>query len=120
LSRQWTSLVSQLCTPSQQFAVWATASARSGDDRIQRATTADAALLARFGMTSRLADAWACGVSAAPVLCWPENVLDLVEPVGLFEGVAVDEVVVVLERLAWMASEPDDAEQHALFEALAG
>ena len=75
----------------------------------------------RFGMTRRVADAWASGVSAAPVLAWPGNVLDLVEPVGLFDGVAVDEVVAVLERLALMMCEPDDAEQHGLFEpALAG
>ena len=122
MSRQWMSLVSQLCTPNQQFAVWAIASARSGGDRLQRATTADAAELARrFGMTSREADAWARGVSAAPVLAWPGSALDLVEPVGLFEGVAVDEVVAVLERLACLMSEPDGAEQHALFEpALAG
>ena len=115
-------LVSQLCTPNQQFAVWEIASARSGGDRTQRATTADAAELARrFGMTRREADAWARGVSAAPVREWPGSALDLVEPVGLFEGVAVDEVVAVLERLAWLMCEADDAGQHAEFEpALAG
>jgi hypothetical protein len=115
-------LVSQLCTPNQQFAVWEIASARSGGDLTQPATTADAAKLARrFGMTSREADAWARGVSAESVLDWPGSALDLVEPVGLFEGVAMDEVIAVLERLAWMMSEPDDAEQHGLFEpALAG
>jgi hypothetical protein len=115
-------LVSELCTPNQQFAVWEIASARSGGDRTKPATTADAAELARrFGMTSREADAWARGVSAASVLHWPGSALDLVEPVGLFEGVAVDEVVAVLERLACLMSEPDGAEQHGLFEpALAG
>ena len=122
MSQQWMLLVSQLCTPNQQFAVWEIASARSGGDRVRQATAADAAELARrFGMTSREADAWARGVSAASVRDWPETALDLVEPVGLFEGVAVDEVVAVLERLAWMMSEPDDAEQHGRFApALAG
>jgi hypothetical protein len=106
MSREWMALMRQLCTPNQQLVVSAIAAARAGGESMTETTTADAAELARrFGMASGEADAWARGSSAAMVLEWPGHVLDLVEPVGLFEDIGLDGTIGVLDRLARMVAE---------------
>jgi len=105
MSQEWTALVRQLCTPSQQRAVstiaLALASIEQAGNPAESNTTAEVARLARrFGLSSGEADLWAQGSVATAVLGWPVEALDLMSPVGLFEEIGLDDTVAVVDRLA--------------------
>ncbi len=98
---QWIALMRQLCTPNEELAVAAIATARQHGEENDLASADHARALARrFGLSTREAADWLRSSTAATVQRWPRTALELVAPVGLAQDIGLDDTIAFIDRLA--------------------